>query len=122
MNDELAENDDKVGKNTLEVPSTGEQIMSSSMTSSNISVGSSLEQIIDDTMQLTERILSSCEKIDTTKSLENVVLSKKNESTKPQETRDTEEGIKAEEIEVHQERIISDHETKFPQPVKKMQK
>ena len=114
MNDELAENDDKVGKNTLEVPSTGEQIMSSSMTSSNISDGSSLEQIIDDTMQLTERILSSCEKIDATKSLENVMISQTDESTKPQETSDTEEGIKVEEIEVHQEGKISDHEPNFP--------
>ena len=114
MNDELAENDDKVGKNTLEVPITGEQIMSSSMTSSNISDGSSLEQIIDDTMQLTERILSSCEKIHTTKSLENVMISQTDESTKPQETSDTEEGIKVEEIEVHQEGKISDHEPNFP--------
>ncbi len=51
------------GEEALKVPETSTNLMASSMTSSNLSDGSSLDQIIGDTMQLTERILSSSEDV-----------------------------------------------------------
>ena len=79
----------------LSVPRAADRLMKSSMTSSNISDASSLEQIIDDTMQLTERILSSCEKIEAQK--ENNV-----ELQKPEESLDLDDKNKDETVEIKQ--------------------